>query len=245
MRHRKIHRQSRSKFGWLKNINIYKYLSILLICLFIYLIPTVIKKLIRINKIECESQYNSCPQELELRIKNYELRDYKTVKQELEQILSQDIQIDNYIIQYKIPSTLKIDLVLKKSKYSIKDPAGMYFLIDKNGLILENTKETPLPFMISDNNALKVGDNISDKDFFALRIIEKVALVVTIQSSVLEKNELIILSQDNKLIRFPLEGDVDVLVGSLRLIFSRLNEEIQGIKMVREIDLRFANPVLR
>ncbi len=46
---------------------------------------------------------------------------------------------------------------------------------------------------------------------------------------------------------FPLEGDIDTLVGSLRLIFSRLNDEGEGIRMedIREIDLRFNNAVLR
>ena len=49
------------------------------------------------------------------------------------------------------------------------------------------------------------------------------------------------------LVRFSLEGDIDVLAGSLRLIFSRLNDETTGIRMgdVSEIDLRFKNPVIR
>jgi len=40
---------------------------------------------------------------------------------------------------------------------------------------------------------------------------------------------------------------VDSLVGGLRLIFSRLNDGSQGIRMedIKEIDLRFKNPVLR
>jgi len=94
-------------------------------------------------------------------------------------------------------------------------------------------------------NNFKIGDNISSKEYFALKIIEKVMVITPIQSSILEEKELKIISQENKLIRFPIEGDIDVLVGSLRLIFSRLNEVPQGIKIVREIDLRFANPVLR
>jgi len=243
-RHR-IHRKPRSKFSWLKNINIFKYLSILIICVFIFLIPTIIKKLIKIDKIECSSQYGQCPDHI---ISNFQFsvpNQLTISNSQIRRKLDQEVQVSSYIIQYKIPSTLKIDLVLKKSKYAIKDSTNTYFLIDKNGLIIESTKETPLPFMQSSRNNFKIGDNISNKEYFALKIIEKVALITTIQSSVLEDNELKITTQENRLIRFPLEGDIDVLVGSLRLIFSRLNEVAQGIKIVREIDLRFANPVLR
>ena len=43
---------------------------------------------------------------------------------------------------------------------------------------------------------------------------------------------------------FPLEGDIDVLLGSLRLILSQLNNDEREIR-IGSIDLRFENPVLR
>ncbi|EKE06119.1 MAG: hypothetical protein ACD_19C00079G0024 [uncultured bacterium] len=244
MRHRKIHRQPRSKFGWLRNINIYKYLSIFLICIFIYLVPTVIKKLIRVNKIECASQYGSCTEDLGYKI--YELSDYKTAKDGLQKLFDKNIQVDSYLIQYKIPSTIKIDLVLKKPKFTIKNLNSDYYLIDKDGLILDIEKESNL-IVLNSEVVYSIGQKISEKDMFALNIIEKVGIISSISNSEIKNGILEIKTNGGILVKFPTEGDIDVLVGSLRLIFSRLNDETGGIRMedVHEIDLRFKNTVLR
>lgn len=247
LRVKKLHRLPRSRFEWLKNknINIFKYLSILLIASFIISIPTVIKKLIKINKIECQTQYGNCDKVID-GVLNV-VGNYKDVKKMLEQRLSNDIQIKSYLIQYKIPSTIKIDLSLKKSKYAIKNQNNNYFLISSDGLVFQIASESSLPTLTTNDSNFKIGDKIADIYGFALAIIEKTSLLYPIQSAVLENNELKVMSNDRILVRFPLEGDVDVLVGSLRLIFSRLNEGDQGIRMedVHEVDLRFKNPVLR
>ena len=83
-----------------KKINIFKILSIILIILFIISVPTVIKKLIKITKIECSSQFGTCT-------KNYQLGDYNFVKKQIEVDLNHDIQVSSYLIQYKIPRTIK------------------------------------------------------------------------------------------------------------------------------------------
>ena len=157
-----------------------------------------------------------------------------------------------YLIQYKIPSTLKVDLSLKKSKYAINSNNKIY-LVENGGLILETVSESSLPTLINNSNNYIIGNSITDEDKFALKIIEKVAFLYSIQSATSDNKELKIITNENKLIHFPLTGDIDVLVGSLRLIFSRLNDEANGIRMeesvkssdISEIDLRFKNPVLR
>lgn len=245
-RRERKHKFKNEKINFLPKINIFKYLSIFLIVLFILSIPTVIKRLIKINKIECNSQFGPCT-------KQFQLGDYKFVKDQIEKDLKQSVQVSSYLIQYKIPSTVKIDLVLKKPKFAIKNSNGNYFLIDKDGFVVETTQESNLPTLLNNNTTYKVGDSVLDKDMFALKIIEKISLLYSVQTGIVEKNALKIKLNEGVLLYFPLEGDVDVLVGSLRLIFSRLNEGTQGIKMedtvtisdVKEIDLRFANPIIR
>jgi hypothetical protein len=41
---------------------------------------------------------------------------------------------------------------------------------------------------------------------------------------------------------FPLEGDEQVLLGSLRLIYSKI--QTSNLNNYKQVDLRFANPVL-
>lgn len=226
---------------------IFKFLSILLIIIFLFSTPVLIQKLIKINSIECFSQYDSCPSEIESQLKTLELKEYRLVKKEVIKILSNNYLLNDFSIQYQIPSKLIVELNLKKPKYAINDSINnIYYLIDTNGVIIGTSDESNLP-SISTNINYKVGEKISLKDKFALEIVEKVAWLYSVKVGYIEKEELKITLKEGVLVRFPLEGDVDVLIGGLRIIFSRLNDESQGIRMndVREIDLRFKNPVLR
>lgn len=228
-----------------KNFNIFKILSFVLIIIFICLTPSIILKLIKINKIECFSQYGDCGGVFDSKLSV--VGSYKDTKENLEQILKNNIKVKSYVIQYKIPGTLKIEIDLKKPKFAIKNKDSRYYLIDEDRLILEISNDSNLPCLISNDFNKNIGDEVGDIDIFALKIIEKVAWLYSVKTGLLENNELKITLKEGIIVHFPLEGDIDELVGSLRLIFSRLNDEGEGIRMedIREIDLRFNNAVLR
>jgi hypothetical protein len=232
-------RNSKQKF------DVFKLLSLLLVLIFVLLIPTIIQKLIKIKTIDCVTQYETCPDEFGFSL--YLGSDYKIAKKEIEKSLNNNIQVNNYLLQYKIPSTIKIEINIKKSKYVIKNLNNNYYLVGSDGLVLNVKNESNLPLLVRDDAQYKVADIISTADKFALDLIEKVAWLYSISSARIEGTELKLVLNEGKIVRFPLEGDTDLLVGSLRLIFSRLNEEKEGIRMndIREIDLRFKNPVLR
>ena len=232
------------KYKRKQNFNIFKVLSIVLIIIFVFSIPIVIQKLIKIEKIECESQYGKCDEAI---ANSLQLTgNYKDTKKIIEQRLEKDILVNSYLIQYQIPNKLKIDINLKKPKYAIFN-GSKYFLIDKDGLIIEESSETNLPTLNKENVNLVIGEKIGEKDKFALSIINGLAYLYSINSGNIINDELKVISSEGIIIRFPLEGDKDVLLGSLRLIFSRLNDETKGIRIedTREIDLRFKNALLR
>lgn len=231
----------------------FKNLSIVLIIIFsilivvsLFSIPIVIQKVIKIEKIECESQYGQCPETLIFNLQFTIPNQFLISKSQIKKILEQDIEINDYLIQYQIPNKLKIDINLKKPRYAIFN-SSKYFLIDKDGLIIEESSETNLPTLNKENINLVVGEKIEEKDKFALSIVNGLTYLYSINSGNIINNELKVTNSEGIIIRFPLEGDKDVLLGSLRLIFSRLNDETKGIRIedTKEIDLRFKNPVLR
>jgi len=223
-----------------KKIDIFKYLSFFLILIFIFSIPTIIQKMIKIQKIECFTQYGECPNEFGLT--SFLLSDYKIAKKGIEKNLDNNIQVNNY---YKIPATIKIDLNVTKPKFAIKNSSN-YYLVSSEGVVLNISSESNLPTLLKNDAKYDYGESISYEDKFALDIIEKVAWLYSVNSGLLE-NDLQIRLKEGVVVRFPLAGDVDTLIGSLRLIFSRLNDESQGIKMedIKEIDLRFKSAILR
>lgn len=227
------------KYKRKNKFNIFKILSIILIIIFIFLIPTTIQKLIKINKIECNSQFGPCDQQ-------FQVGDYKFAKTQAEKQLNQDPQINDYLIQYQIPNKLRIDIILKKPRYAISN-GTKYFLIDKEGLVIGESNESNLPTLIKSGINLNINEKIEKKDKFALDIINGLKYLYSINSGTIINDELKTISNEGLTIRFPLDGDKDVLLGSLRLIFSRLNDTTSGIRIedTKEIDLRFKNPVLR
>lgn len=227
-----------------KKYNIFKILSIILILVFILSLPLIIQKVIKIKKIECISQFGNCDGLMANRLQTTD--NLTNSKKQIKQILDQDIQINSYLIQYKIPSTLKVEINIKKPKYAVFYNQK-YFLLDNDGLILSEAGETNLPTLVVSNFNNNIGDIISNSMLFSLRLIEKVAWLYSVKIGTLTDNELKITLKEGVLVHFPLEGDIDTLVGNLRLIFSRLNDEGEGIRMedIREIDLRFKQPILR
>lgn len=227
-----------------KKFNIFKTLSVILILVFILSLSFIVQRLIKIKKIECVSQFGNCDEVTGNRLQV--IGNLTNSKKHIKQILDQDIQINNYLIQYKIPSTLKVELNIKKPKYAILNNQK-YFLLDKDGLILSEAGETNLPTLVVSSFDNKIGDVVSNTQLFSLKLIEKVAWLYSVKTGYFVDGELKITLKEEVSVHFPIEGDVDTLVGSLRLVFSRLNDDGEGIRMedIREIDLRFKQPILR
>lgn len=223
------------------NLNIFKILSIILIIIFILSTPFAIKRLIKIDKIECVNQFGSCSYE-------FQLGNYKYVKDQIEKKLDEDVQINSYLIQYKIPSTVKLDINIKSPKNAIYvNSTNKYYLISEDSLVLSTSDTSSLPVIKIDIGELEIGKVIDEKLKFALSMLDNLSFLYSVKEGLTDKNSLKFVSQEGVNIIFPVEGDVDLLVGSLRIIFSRLNDETEGIRMneIREIDLRYKNPVLR
>lgn len=239
MRQRK-HRFPQNKLKFISGVNLFKIFSIVLIVLYIYLSPTFIKKMIRITKIEYCDQFNNCT------TRSVSSK-YFYAKKQVEEELKQDAKIKDYLIQYRIPSSLKIETVIKTPKYGLKDSLSNLLLISSDGIAIETSDETELPTLTNKNSSYKIGDKIADNDFFALKILERVNKINRIYGSEINNGSLEVKVDNGIQVIFPIEGDIDVLAGSLKLIFSRLNDETVGTKMVNvhQIDLRFNNPVIR
>jgi hypothetical protein len=223
------------------NLNIFKILSIILIIIFVLSTPFAVKRLIKIDKIECVNQFGSCTYE-------FQLGNYKYVKDQIEKKLDEDVQVNSYLIQYKIPSTVKLDINIKSPKNAIYvNSTNKYYLISEDGLVLSTSDTSSLPVIKIDTGELEIGKVVDEKFKFALSILDNLSFLYFVKEGLFDKSSLRFVSQEGVNIIFPVEGEVDLLVGSLRIIFSRLNDETEGIRMneIREIDLRYKNPVLR
>lgn len=223
-------------------------MSLVLIFIFLFLTPILVVKSIKITSVTCVTQYGQCGDSLLGELGLVKGRDLKSSKNYIENILKNDMAINDYLVQYKIPSTLDVEINLKKPKFSIFDlNSNKYYILDKNGLIIDLVDDSSLPVVKVDNLNMEVGQQLNNQNKFALDILNYLTYLYSIDEGIIENESFKVKNTEGVDIIFPLEGDLEFLIGGLRLIFSRLNDESEGIRMndIREIDLRYSNPVLR
>ncbi|MEK7111993.1 MAG: hypothetical protein AAB875_01570 [Patescibacteria group bacterium] len=229
-----------------------KYLKILLPLLLLAVIALIIflaPRFVRINSISCKSQFGPCTS-LESKLTLLTGKKLYDVKKEVRTVLGAEDSISDFSIRFKVPDKFEVLVIEKKPKFALKDlNSDVFALVDKEGFVLSIVSQSTLPQVLISDRAPNVGEEISQEYFFALNIIYNIFASYQARQGIIENNSLLVnLPQGVKVI-FPLSGDKDVLLGALRLIMERLNESNKDSRInevaVRQIDLRFKNPVLK
>jgi hypothetical protein len=200
---------------------------------------------IRVN-ISCESQYGECPQTVLDKISTLKGKKLTTAKKKLNEILKSDFSISTYSFRFRLPNTLHVELLVKKPLFAIKNmSSGVNALVDKDGQVLENVLSSALPTVTTDEALPDIGQKVSDKNFFALRLMSGVYQMYQIGMGKVQGETLLVDLAGPVRVIFPLvDADRDILLGSLRLIYSNIKGS-EGGSLYREVDMRYKNPVLR
>jgi len=220
------------------------------IVLFVSLPILIIPRLINIEKVTCRSQFGPCNIVIQEELDSINGGNLIDIREKVKNVLAKSVLVREFYIQYKIPNTLKVDLLEAKPKYAISDKNKNIILVDARGYILTSQKTSSLPTIEVDKELKKVGEQVDENTLFAGEIIYDMFSLYSIDYGKIVEDRLEIISSDDIKIIYPLVGDREVLVGSLVAIMSRLKESneaprIEEVKSVSEIDLRYKNPVLR
>lgn len=211
----------------------------------LYFLP----RLIKINEVTCRSQFGPCNQIVTDVVKRAEGKRLKWAKAQLDSVLSESTLASNYSFQFKLPDKLEVAVIEKKPRFSLRSTkVDVVALIDKNGLVIGLGEVKSLPYLQTETQLPNVGETVSSKTLFALEIVYDLYSSYGVGSGRLEDESLSIEFEDGPIVIFPLEGEKDVLVGSLAAILTRLNSEDQEDRIEGEapvIDLRFKNPVIK
>ncbi|RLC32944.1 hypothetical protein DRH13_00650 [Candidatus Woesebacteria bacterium] len=228
------------------------FFGFILLAIFVSLFILVPKKL-KINNITCQSQFGPCNTSI-LGLIDKTSNGNKSldeVKKELHGILANSILISDYSFHFQFPNKIEVNLIERKPKYALKAKGtDSYALVDKEGHVIYFQDLTGLPVLITTEPPPNVGETVSNKTFFALEVLYGMFSSYQVREGKIEDESLVIeLSQGPKVI-FPLEGENEILLGSLRLVLSKLNNDdqdskIENVSGASIIDLRFKNPVIK
>lgn len=215
---------------------------------FFLLIFFLLPKLIKINAIECNTQYGACDRAFYDDFRKYQGKNLGEARSSISDFLGKNVLVSDFSFQFQLPNKLKISLVLRKAKFALfNENLDKYSLIDKDGFILAIVDATNLPYLIVSENLPNVGEKIDTKVFFSLEILYDMFYLYQVKEGSLKEDSLIFELPSGIQAVFPVEGDKAALVGALRLVIFRLNEGSEDLRIesVKTIDLRFKNPVLR
>lgn len=219
-------------------------LFIIVIVLFVLLVP----RMLVIKNIICINQYGSCQETLNLKLENLKGKSLEEVKQEVSAIMRQDLFVKEYVLRYEIPDRVVINTISKKAKFVLKSiDKDKLALVDQDGLVLGLRENSTLPKVFISADYATVGEKVSKRELFALNLVSDLYYFYQVKEGDMFEDRLEIYLSDGVKVIFPLEGERNVMLGGLKVILSRLNQDNKDsrIKKVSEIDLRFKNPVLK
>lgn len=217
-----------------------RFLKILILVLvFVGAIWIIFFKFLKVSKINCESQYGICDSNLELIISALQNKKENIfeARNDLEKILKYNKNVLDYSIRFNPLFGLKAFVIEKKAVAAFVT-GNIFTLVDSDGEILGKTNSTALPKIDSSINLS------SDEISYLAKLMSGLYNFFGVTTGKVTADGLTVTNLKGKTVIFPLTGNIDVLLGSLTLIFSRLPSVSQA-STILTIDLRFKNPVLR
>lgn len=201
---------------------------------------------IKIAKIECSSQYGPCSDDIEVNTQKVIGKSLFSAKSNIKKELKNNFEIERLGTQFNIPSTLKVFVVIKKPSFALKNEAvEKVILVDWEGNAVATASDSSLPTVITTDDLVKPGEKVDENKLTALKLIAGIYQMYQVTSGITEGESLKVELPSGLGVIFPLqtETDVDLLLGSLRLIESKIESDSPG--KFREVDMRYKNPVLR
>ncbi len=221
----------------MKTIHYLVLASLIVIALFMW--PFFLKV-----DIKCQSQYGQCNQEIINDISIYKWHSLYSARNGVAKSLKQNFLVSDYSTQFKLPNILQVNILVKKPSFTLYNKnLNQAALTDLSGEVLSIAQNTTLPVVYVNQNLPKPGESVGDKNLFALKLISGLNDMYQIKEGIIDNDSLVVDLQGQIRVIFPLEGDSQVLLGSLKLIYLKIQGDLAG--KFSQIDLRFKNPVLR
>jgi len=216
-----------------------KRVLVVLVLILIVLGLFNIDRFVPINEVSCTSQFGPCNEEVKQEIETVRGKSLRDSKKRLKEMLSGLDRIGEFGFKYVFPTKMEVNINEIKPEVAVKnDNEDNYKLINSKGKLVGDVSETLLP-LIEVNRDLNEAEYeysaqilLSLNDLYGIRTIRVIDNYLRAE---LPSGYEVLMSMD---------GDIDVLLGSLRLILFQLNEKPQEFR-INTIDLRYKNPVIK
>ncbi len=210
----------------------------------------VVPRYLKVEKISCSSQFGPCNYELQKELTSFEGKALVEAKSGARSVLESNVKITDYFMRFQLPNRIIVDVVERKSYFALRQKGNeLVALVDSDGSVVSFQENTSLPTLNISSTPPGVGEKADDRVVFAAELLLDMYTSYQVREGFLEEDMFTVDLLTGETVIFPLEGDREILLGSLVAILSRLKQADDASRIetanVSEIDLRFKNPVLR
>jgi hypothetical protein len=198
-------------------------------------------KSVKVERIECQSQFGPCDEETNGALSAYEgktlLVSYTGVRREL----NNNLKVSHYTVKFLDPRTIQTRVTQRKPQVAvIAEGENKYHLYSKDGILLETEEETQLPVV----RIMDISVITKEQMNFVIEMAHALNQTYNVNAIVIQQGGMEFEVTGSPKIIFPVQGDIDVLLGSLTFVLSQLNSQLGDFRM-EFIDFRFKNPVIK
>lgn len=194
-----------------------------------------------VKNIQCQSQFGPCDDEIVSALEVYKdkvlLHSYSGLRQEL----NNHSKVADYSVNFLDPATIQAKVVQRRPQVAvIAEGSGEYHLYSFEGYLLEKATETQLPVVRIKDISVITDDQMK----FVIEMAYTLNQTYNVNSVLIQEGGMEFEMANAPKIIFPVQGDIDVLLGSLTFVLSQLNSQLGDFRM-ESVDFRFKNPVIR
>ena len=198
-----------------------------------------------ISDIECVDQFGKCDEALASSLKAGVGTNLLDSRKNVLGVLGFNTLISDYSVEYKFPDVLKVNVLRRKPRFALSNDSGLVALVDGTGVVVGYSNETLLSTVNTVDNLAEVGKSVNENELLALKLVAGINSVDSVSRAEIQ-NEMVAVRMGNGIdVLFPLDGDDELLLGSLVMIMSKLDSDEELRATTKTVDLRFDNPVLR
>ena len=178
-------------------------------------------RIIKVEEIECESQFGPCQEGLDKDLEKYAGGAYLDTKRALTGYLETQASIDKYALRFFLPGKFVVDVIQKKPEFGVVGAHGEIALVGSRGRVLEYVDTTLLPKLHLASQPPSVGEMVDNQTFFALSILSYDNRLYGAQDANLTNDTLMVKIGGASMI-YPLSGDVQKLIGATIIITNEI-----------------------
>lgn len=233
----------------------------LIIPVFILLsIPVYFTFIQKIYQISCHSEKTDCKQELNDKLNGIIGNRHFLAKKKVNNILKNEPIVENYSIRFQLPDEIIINITEHKPVFALADNNNEKFaLLTKDGFVVSIEDNNNLP-SVHTEHLPEQGKVVDSGVLFSFEMLKALQTYYQITDARLVDNNGFLIETDSGLQgMLPLNGDKEVLLGSVLVVFNRLNSVDEKSIIDKEdsgdeskicenkclVDFRFRNPIIK